>query len=149
MSEKALGEAGAAIGQMFGGEYYRGPRQYQTKVRNAQEAHEAIRPTEFALAPEQLRGQLDAHELRLYDLIWRRTIASQMADARLLRTNVEITATGTKGEPCVFTASGKAIEFAGVPARLRRKQRRSLERTGGSGIDSSQVRVRRSRRCAW
>ena len=113
LSEKALEEAGAAINQMFGAEFYRGPRQYQTKVRNAQEAHEAIRPTEFVLAPEQVRGQLDADELRLYDLIWKRTIASQMAEARLLRTTVEITATGVSGEPCMFTASGKAIEFAG------------------------------------
>jgi DNA topoisomerase-1 len=113
LSEKALGEAGSAINQMFGAEYYRGPRQYQTKVRNAQEAHEAIRPTEFVLTPEQVRGQIDADDLRLYDLIWKRTIASQMADARLQRTTIEITATGAGGEPCVFTASGKAIEFAG------------------------------------
>ena len=113
LSEKALGEAGSAINQMFGAEYYRGPRQYQTKVRNAQEAHEAIRPTEFVLTPEQVRRQIDADDLRLYDLIWKRTIASQMADARLQRTTVEITANGANGEPCVFTASGKAIEFAG------------------------------------
>src|SRR4030095_14385722 len=103
LSEKALGEAGSAITQMFGTEYHRGPRQYQTKVRNAQEAHEAIRPTEFVLTPEQVRGQIDADELRLYDLVWKRTIASQMADARLQRTTLEITASGPNGEPCVFT----------------------------------------------
>jgi DNA topoisomerase-1 len=113
LSEKALAEAGGAINQVFGAEYYRGPRQYQTRVRNAQEAHEAIRPTEFVLTPEHVRGQIDADELRLYELIWKRTIASQMADARLLRTAIEITAAGPSGEPCVFTASGKAIEFAG------------------------------------
>jgi DNA topoisomerase-1 len=77
------------------------------------DSHEAIRPTEFVLTPEHVRGQIDADELRLYELIWKRTIASQMADARLLRTAIEITASGVNGEPCVFTASGKAIEFAG------------------------------------
>ena len=113
LSEKALAEAGRAIGQMFGRDNYRGPRQYQTRVRNAQEAHEAIRPTEFALAPEQLRGQIGADDLRLYELVWKRTLASQMADARLLRTTIEITGRGADGEPAVFAASGKVIEFAG------------------------------------
>jgi DNA topoisomerase-1 len=113
LSDKALREAGRAIQKMFGDEYYRGPRQYQTRVRNAQEAHEAIRPTEFVLTPERLRGQLEADDLRLYDLIWKRTLASQMADARLLRTTLELTAGGASGEAAVFSASGKAIEFPG------------------------------------
>jgi DNA topoisomerase-1 len=84
-------------------------------VRNAQEAHEAIRPTDFRLTPPELerRGVLDSHEARLYELIWKRTIASQMADAQLLRTTLEITATGPDGVSYVFTASGKAIQFAG------------------------------------
>ena len=103
----------ASIREMFGGEFYDGPRQYQTKVKNAQEAHEAIRPTDFRLAPSQLEGVLDADELRVYELIWKRTMASQMADARVLRTTLEITATGRTATPAVFTASGKAIEFAG------------------------------------
>lgn len=115
LSDKALRESGRVIRELFGGEYYRGPRQYQTKVRNAQEAHEAIRPTDFMLTPQELerRGVLDSEDLRLYDLIWKRTIASQMADAQLLRTTLEITATAEDGTPCVFTATGKAIQFAG------------------------------------
>jgi len=113
LSQKALTEAARVIGSMFGEEYHTGSRQYQTKVRNAQEAHEAIRPTDFKLAPQQLEKALDADELRLYELVWKRTIASQMADAKLLRTTVEMTGAGPNGEPCVFTASGKAIEFAG------------------------------------
>jgi DNA topoisomerase-1 len=116
LSEKALNESARVIRELFGGDYYRGPRQSQTKVRNAQEAHEAIRPTDFRLTPQELerrRADLDADELRLYELIWKRTIASQMADAQLLRTTVEITATGEDGVPCTFTASGKAIRFAG------------------------------------
>ncbi len=115
LSEKALRESGRVIRELFGGEYYRGPRQYQTKVRNAQEAHEAIRPTDFTLTPQELerRGVLDADDLRLYELIWKRTIASQMADAQLLRTTLEISAATGDGTPCAFTATGKAIRFAG------------------------------------
>ena len=113
LSEKALGESGRAIREMFGADYYQGPRRYQTQVRNAQEAHEAIRPTDFALMPQQLAGVLDQDELRLYELIWKRTMASQMPDARVLKTSVEFTARGPSGENCVLTASGKAIEFAG------------------------------------
>ncbi|HEY3383242.1 MAG TPA: type I DNA topoisomerase [Vicinamibacterales bacterium] len=113
LSDKALTESGRAIRAMFGDEYYQGPRRYQTQVRNAQEAHEAIRPTDFRLTPQQLTGVLDADELRLYDLIWKRTMASQMPDARILKTTVELTATGPDDEPCALTATGKAIEFAG------------------------------------
>ena len=108
LSEKALTESARVIRDMFGDEYYGGARQYQTKVKNAQEAHEAIRPTDFRQTPQQLVSLLDADELKLYDLIWKRTMASQMRDARVLKTTVEITA-----DEAVFTASGKAIEFAG------------------------------------
>ena len=111
LSQKALGEAARAITDIYGAEFHTGPRQYQTKVRNAQEAHEAIRPTDFDRRPQQMSG-LDPDEQRIYDLIWKRAIASQMADARLLRTSVEITARSGQGD-AVFTASGKAIQFAG------------------------------------
>jgi DNA topoisomerase-1 len=57
---------------MFGGEYYDGPRRYQTRVKNAQEAHEAIRPTDFRLAPSQLERVLDSDLFKIYDLIWKR-----------------------------------------------------------------------------
>jgi DNA topoisomerase-1 len=113
LSDKALTESARVIREMFGGEYYDGPRRYQTRVKNAQEAHEAIRPTDFRLAPSQLEGVLDTDLLRIYDLIWKRTMASQMVDARVLRTTLEITAKGTNGQDAVLTASGKAIEFAG------------------------------------
>jgi DNA topoisomerase-1 len=98
---------------MFGGEYYDSPRRYQTRVKNAQEAHEAIRPTDFRLAPSQLEKVLDSDLFKIYDLIWKRTMASQMVDARVLRTSLEISAKGPNGETAVLTASGKAIEFAG------------------------------------
>jgi DNA topoisomerase-1 len=113
ISDKALHESGRAIREMFGDAYYQGPRRYQTQVRNAQEAHEAIRPTDFTVTPQSLAGILDPDELKLYDLIWKRTMASQMPDARILKTTVEFTAAGPAGESCVLTATGKAIEFAG------------------------------------
>jgi DNA topoisomerase-1 len=113
LSDKALQESSRVIGEMFGAEYYDGPRRYQTRVKNAQEAHEAIRPTDFRLAPSQLEGVIDADELKVYELIWKRTMASQMVDARVLRTTLEVSAQGPNGETAVMNASGKAIEFAG------------------------------------
>jgi DNA topoisomerase-1 len=113
ISERALTESGRAIREMFGDEYYSGPRRYQTQVRNAQEAHEAIRPTDFNVTPQSVANVLDADELRLYDLVWKRTMASQMPDAKVLKTTVEFTATGLDGERCVLAATGKAIEYAG------------------------------------
>jgi DNA topoisomerase-1 len=113
LSDKALGEAGRAVRDMYGDDYYKGPRQYQTKVRNAQEAHEAIRPTDFRRTPQTLEAVLESDEMRLYELIWKRAIASQMAEARMQRTTVEITGRTPAGEEAIFTASGKAIEFAG------------------------------------
>ena len=113
LSDKALQESARVIRGMFGDEYYEAPRRYQTRVKNAQEAHEAIRPTDFRLAPSQLEGALDVDDLKLYELVWKRTMASQMPDARVQRTTIEISAQGPDGEAAVFTASGKAIEFAG------------------------------------
>jgi DNA topoisomerase I len=113
LSEKAIHEAERVIREMFGDDYHTGPRRYQTRVKNAQEAHEAIRPTDFRLAPKDLEGVLSSDELRVYELVWKRTMASQMPDARVLKTSVEITGLGPDGEACGFTASGKAIEFAG------------------------------------
>src|SRR5262245_4765628 len=113
LSDKAINESARVIREMFGNEYYDAPRRYQTRVKNAQEAHEAIRPTDFRLAPSQLEGVLDQDDVRVYELIWKRTMASQMVDARVLRTTLEVSAKGPGGETAFFTASGKAIEFAG------------------------------------
>src|SRR5262249_30259730 len=112
LSDKAINESARVIKEMFGAEDYDGPRRYQTKVKNAQEAHEAIRPTDFRLAPSQLERTLDPDDFKIYELIWKRTMASQMVDARVLRTSVEIEANAS-GEKAYLTASGKAIEFAG------------------------------------
>ena len=113
LSEKALQESARVISGMFGAEYDDAPRRYQTKVKNAQEAHEAIRPSDFRRAPSQLEGVLDPDDLKIYDLVWKRTMASQMVDARVLRTTIEFSASAPGQETAFFTASGKAIEFAG------------------------------------
>jgi DNA topoisomerase I len=113
LSEKALGEAAQVIREMFGEAYHKGPRRYATKVKNAQEAHEAIRPSNFSGTPASMEGSVDRDDLRLYELIWKRTMASQMVDARVLRTSVEITGLGPANQPAVFNASGKVIEFPG------------------------------------
>jgi DNA topoisomerase I len=113
LSDRAINESARVIKEMFGSEYYDVPRRYQTRVKNAQEAHEAIRPAAFQLTPSQLERVLDPDDFKLYDLIWKRTMASQMVDARVLRTTIEFSAKGPGGETAVFSASGKAIEFAG------------------------------------
>ncbi len=116
LSDKALGDAETVIKSMYGDDYTTGPRRYKTKAANAQEAHEAIRPTELSRTPESLAGALDRDGLRLYELIWKRTLASQMADAKVQRTSVEIAATlrgAPHPGPATFTASGKQIQFPG------------------------------------
>ncbi len=112
LSTKALAEAGEAVKELYGAGFHN-QRQYQTKVRNAQEAHEAIRPTHFQKTPASLEKILESDELKIYELIWKRAVASQMADAKMLRTTVEITGETTDGGPVTFNASGNAIEFAG------------------------------------
>ncbi len=115
LSQKALKDAQKVILERYGKEFTDGPRRYKTKAKGAQEAHEAIRPTELGHTPEDLKRYLTADEAKIYDLIWKRTIASQMTEARMRRTAVEITATSSDGErPAgIFTASGRTIEFPG------------------------------------
>ncbi len=121
LSEKALGDMGAHIRRVYGSDsqgrsYYSGPRRYTTRSKLVQEAHEAIRPTVVSRTPESLRSRLGKRELKLYDLIWRRTVASQMADAEVDRTTVHLTA--AIGEPGaenehVFRANGSVLRFPG------------------------------------
>ena len=93
LSATAIGEARGFIGERYGAEFVPGrPNAYRSKVKGAQEAHEAIRPTSFARTPESLRGVLKPEELRLYDLIWKRALASQMSPARFDVLAIEIAA---------------------------------------------------------
>ena len=114
LAERALQEAQQLISGRYGEVFAQGPRRYKTKSKMAQEAHEAIRPTMISRTPDQLQRFLQPDELRLYELIWNRTVASQMADARLQRTAVEITAPAAEVDRTgLFTATGTTIEFPG------------------------------------
>jgi DNA topoisomerase I len=115
LSETAIAAARTQARELYGDRYLPdGPRQYTRKVKNAQEAHEAIRPAgETFATPGQLAGVLDADEFRLYELIWQRTVASQMADARGSTMSVRIIGNALTGEECTFAASGRTITFAG------------------------------------
>ncbi len=115
LSETALTAARAQVRQLYGPQYVPdAPRTYDRKVKNAQEAHEAIRPAgESFRTPESLRGELRTDALRLYELIWKRTIASQMVDARGQSVSVRIGATAADGRDAEFGASGRSITFPG------------------------------------
>ncbi|RZS41243.1 DNA topoisomerase I [Herbihabitans rhizosphaerae] len=115
LSETAITAARRQATDLYGADHvHPSPRQYTRKVKNAQEAHEAIRPAgEVFRTPGQVASELQTDEFRLYEMIWQRTIASQMADARGTTISVRITGTASSGEECVFSASGRTITFAG------------------------------------
>ncbi len=115
LSDTALNAARNQIRDRYGADYLpESPRRYEKKVKNAQEAHEAIRPAgDTFRTPEEVRGELNSQEFRLYDLIWKRTIASQMTDARGESVAVRLAATGADGRAATFAASGRTILFPG------------------------------------
>ncbi|MBD8030970.1 type I DNA topoisomerase [Corynebacterium gallinarum] len=115
LSEQGLKAARAQALELYGSEYVSPtPRTYDRKVKNSQEAHEAIRPAgETFATPGQLHGQLDAEEFKLYELIWQRTVASQMADAKGTSMKVTIAGAATSGEKTEFTATGRTLTFPG------------------------------------
>ncbi|MBN8985668.1 MAG: type I DNA topoisomerase, partial [Rhizobiales bacterium] len=109
----AITQARKVIGEDYGKDYVPdAPRQYQTKAKNAQEAHEAIRPTDISRRPADLRRSLDNDQARLYELIWIRTVASQMESAELERTTVDIVAKAG-ARTLDLRASGQVIKFDG------------------------------------
>ena len=108
MAPEAVSAARETISERYGAAYLpEKPRVYKTKAKNAQEAHECIRPTEMGRAPEAAGG-LESDQRRLYELIWKRAVASQMAAARLERTTIEVTG-GTVG----LRATGQVVKFDG------------------------------------
>ena len=113
LSETALTAARAQVRELYGAEYLPdAPRTYEGKVKNAQEAHEAIRPAgESFRTPQQV--DLSGDEAKLYELIWKRTIASQMKDAKGETVTLRIAADATTGESVEFTSSGRTITFHG------------------------------------
>jgi len=102
-------EAAAFIGEKYGARFLPDkPRIYKTKTKGAQEAHEAIRPTSCRRTPEEMKPYLSAEEFKLYDLIWRRFMASQMSNAIFDTVSVDISA-----NDCTFRANGRTLKFSG------------------------------------
>ncbi|MFM8267557.1 MAG: type I DNA topoisomerase [Ilumatobacteraceae bacterium] len=113
LSDEALGAVRTEVKRSFGEQFLsKAPRQYSTKVKNAQEAHEAIRPTTPLRSPDAVSGELSSQELALYRLVWQRTLASQMADATGTTVAVRLGAVAA-GTDAVFAASGTTITFPG------------------------------------
>ncbi|MBE7197982.1 MAG: type I DNA topoisomerase [Parafilimonas terrae] len=113
MAPEAVSSARKLVGELFGDRYVPGaPRKYTAKAKNAQEAHEAIRPTDLSRLPKEIASYLDADQLRLYELIWKRTVASQMESAEIERTTADILAEAG-GRRLELRATGQVIRFDG------------------------------------
>jgi DNA topoisomerase-1 len=115
LAETAVSSARSQISKLYGDEYLSPqPRTYGGKVKGAQEAHEAIRPAgDVFQTPEQVARHVGPDEARLYELIWKRTIASQMADAKGVTVSAKLGATASDGVEATFTTSGRTITFPG------------------------------------
>jgi DNA topoisomerase-1 len=139
LSETAINAARNQAGQLYGEEYvHPTARQYTRKVKNAQEAHEAIRPSgDVFQTPGQLHSKLDNDEFRLYELVWQRTVASQMADARGTTLSLRIAGAASTGEQVVFSASGRTITFPG----FLKAYVESLDEQAGGEADDAESRL--------
>jgi DNA topoisomerase-1 len=117
LSREAVEAVRRQIGAQFGAEYVpEQPRAWKTKAKNAQEAHEAIRPTDIFRPPEKVARHLDADQLRLYELVWRRTVASEMESAALDQTAVDIASSDGRA---MLRANGSVVVFDGFLAVYR------------------------------
>ncbi|MFN3351701.1 type I DNA topoisomerase [Pseudorhodoplanes sp.] len=113
MAEEAIAGIRAMIGKNYGRDYVPdAPRRYQNKSKNAQEAHEAVRPTDASRTPREVARALDPDQAKLYELIWNRAVASQMQSAELERTTVDIVAK-VAGRNLELRATGQVIKFDG------------------------------------
>ena len=139
LSETAINAARNQARQLYGDEYvHPTARQYTRKVKNAQEAHEAIRPSgDVFQTPGQLHSRLDNDEFRLYELVWQRTVASQMADARGTTLSLRIAGASSTGEQVVFNSSGRTITFAG----FLKAYVESLDEQAGGEADDAESRL--------
>jgi DNA topoisomerase-1 len=123
ISEVAKGQAADHITAQFGKQYLRtGAVRQKAAAANVQDAHEAVRPTDVSRTPESLRAQLEPAQLRLYDLIWRRFVASQMAAARFLNTRASLSAAGYH-----FRATGSVLKFDGFQAVWKRDEEKERD----------------------
>jgi DNA topoisomerase-1 len=141
LSESALQAARSQAASLFGSEYVPAqPRRYERKVKNAQEAHEAVRPSgDVFRTPQEVVRELTRDEHRLYELIWIRTVASQMADAKGQTVSLRIAGDSSAGEKAEFGASGTVITFRGFLAAYEEGR----DETGNGGGDASDDDERR------
>ena len=117
LADEALTDLRAVIAERYGKENLPAqPRVYKTKARNAQEAHEAIRPTSAARAPETIKRYLDNHQFQLYELIWKRTVASQMVPAVYDTVGLDLAAGTDAAADIVFRATGSVLVHPGFIA---------------------------------
>ena len=139
LSQSAIEAARRQAGELYGQQYVSPqPRTYNRKVKNAQEAHEAIRPAgETFATPGQLHAVLDNDEFRLYELIWQRTVASQMADARGTTLSLRIGGQASGGQRVEFAASGRTITFPGFLLAYVE----SLDEQAGGEADDAESRL--------
>ena len=122
IAPEAISAARSVIGEDYGARYVpQAPRRYEAKAKNAQEAHEAIRPTDMARRPPETRQFLDADQAKLYELIWLRTVASQMESAELERTTADITAK-VASRLLDLRATGTVVKFDGFLALYQEGQ---------------------------
>jgi DNA topoisomerase-1 len=135
LSEQALSAARRQAGELYGSEYVPDrPRIYAKKAKNAQEAHEAIRPSGDSFrTPAQVSGALRGDEFRLYELIWKRTVASQMADARGSTATVRLGGAAAGGQDAEFSVSGTVITFRGFLAAYEEGRDEDRNRDNGNG----------------
>ena len=137
LGNEAIAAIRSDIGDRFGARYVPDtPRVYKTKAANAQEAHEAIRPTAIARDPKEMQPFLDHDQFRLYELIWKRTIASQMQSAELDQTGVDIT---TKNGDAVLRANGQVMVFDGFLSVYRESVDETADGDGEAGDESGKL----------
>jgi DNA topoisomerase-1 len=146
VAPEALAAARRVIEREHGGPYVPdAPRRYHARAKNAQEAHEAIRPTDLGRLPAQVARSLDRDQARLYDLIWKRMIASQMASAELERTTIDIGARNPQGEASL-RATGSVVRFDGFLTLYQEGRDEEEDEEGGRlPAVSSGERVERER----
>ncbi|MBI2240344.1 MAG: type I DNA topoisomerase [Magnetospirillum gryphiswaldense] len=136
MAAEAIAATRDLIAKDFGRDYVPGaPRLYKTKAKNAQEAHECIRPTDLFRRPDQLARTLDRDQLRLYELIWKRTVASQMAAAELDQVAVDVVSADKKIQ---FRATGSVVVFEGF-LKVYREDRDDQPAPGAEDDDNERL----------
>ncbi len=142
LSESAVNAARAQAAQLYGSDHVAEvPRRYDRKVKNAQEAHEAVRPAgDTFRTPAEVAGELRGDDFALYDLIWKRTVASQMADARGMTATIRLGAVASDGRDAEFSVSGTVITFRGFLAAYEESIDDDADKGDGGG-DNAERRL--------